>query len=107
MWMVTELKTVSRSFDLSSSGQGARLDLTLLAEGLSLVNMLGRVRWDAAPVQIGTCTSRAVPHCAPGGSVAVRRVPGFVLLVPSTRASGRWRRRVDCLVNPAAPPASR
>ena len=86
MWMVTDLKTEPRSFSFESSGQGYHRDLALVADGVTLVNMMGRVEWSDDPMQVEICTCCGFAHCATGNYVASRRVPGFIVLVASPRA---------------------
>ena len=84
--MVTDLKTEPRSFSFESSGQGEHRDQALVADVVTLVNMMEQVEWADDPMQVEICTSCGFVHCAPGNYVALRRVPGFVVLVASTRA---------------------
>jgi hypothetical protein len=86
MWMVTNLKKEPRSYSFESSGQGLHRDEALVADGVTLLNMMERVEWTDDPMQVQICTSCGYAHCARGDYVAVRRVPGFVVLVASTRA---------------------
>jgi hypothetical protein len=86
MWKVNDLRTVPRTYSFESSEQGQHRDEALVADGVTLVNMMQRVEWTDDPMQVEVCTSCGFAHCASGNYVALRRIPGFVVLVASLRA---------------------
>lgn len=82
MWIVANLSVQPRTFSFDSSGQGQHEDLSLVADGLELANMLRNIDWSEDPVQLVVCDSCGTIGCASGNYVALRRLDDFVVMAP-------------------------
>lgn len=88
MWVAHQLRSETKNYSFTSSGQGEHADVALLADDTQFVNMLRSVEWERDLVQVQICDHCGYSGCNPGGYVSVRTLGNYIALVPSLKAYG-------------------
>ncbi len=94
MWSVEaeDIEVSAVELDFSSSDQGRRSATAVSAAGTRLFNAIEFVEFEPSATQVEVCDKCGVPHCAPGGWVAIRRIGESVVWIPARdrMETGDW-----------------
>ncbi len=94
MWLAESFNLREVLYDMSSSGGTRRPFRALVADDITLMNMIENVEFGDDPVQVVNCCECGMPGCADGNYLSFRRLGDWVAWIPAydEMLKGEWER---------------